>query len=102
MNKFKFYIFYLLIISAVTSCGTVKKAFDSERKNSSDEFLVEKKSPLSLPPEFNELPVPDNNSVKVENKENEIKNLILENKEDLPKNQKINKNLELLILEKIN
>ena len=102
MNKFKSYIFYLLIISAVTSCGTVKEAFDSERKNSSDEFLVEKKSPLSLPPEFNELPVPDNNGVKVENKENEIKNLILENKEDLPKNQKINKNLELLILEKIN
>ena len=52
-------IFVLIILSLlISSCNTVKKAFDAERKNSSEEFLVEKKSPLSMPPKFDELPVP--------------------------------------------
>ena len=41
-----------------TGCSSVKSAFDSGRKNGSEEFLVEKKSPLSMPPDFDELPVP--------------------------------------------
>jgi hypothetical protein len=41
-----------------SGCSSVKSAFDSGRKNASEEFLVEKKSPLSMPPDFDELPVP--------------------------------------------
>ena len=56
-------IIYFLILNAFivlffNSCSTVQDAFDPQRKNSSEEFLVEKKSPLSMPPNFNELPVP--------------------------------------------
>ena len=36
--------------------GQLKEGFKNQKKNSSDEFLVEKKSPLVMPPEFNELP----------------------------------------------
>ena len=46
-------IFVLVILSLlISNCNTVKKAFDPERKNSSEEFLIEKKSPLSMPPKF--------------------------------------------------
>ena len=58
MKKFKI-IFLILVTSFIlNSCGTVKDAFDPQRKNSSDEFLIEKKSPLSMPPDFEKLPKP--------------------------------------------
>jgi hypothetical protein len=34
----------------------MKSAFENQKKNNTDEFLVEKKSPLVMPPDFNELP----------------------------------------------
>ena len=38
----------LIIFSTIliSSCGSVQKAFDPQNKNTSEEFLVEKKSPL--------------------------------------------------------
>jgi hypothetical protein len=54
----------------------VKEGFSSQKKNNSDEFLVEKKSPLLMPPDYNELPIPNSENVN-ENKENDqIKDLI--------------------------
>ena len=58
----------------ITGCNSAKKAFDPQRKNSSEEFLVEKKSPLSMPPEFDELPIPSNQKV---DKESQISNIDL-------------------------
>ena len=57
MKKFKILATLLTFILFLNGCGTAKKAFSPERKNSSQEFLVEKKSPLALPPDFDELPV---------------------------------------------
>jgi hypothetical protein len=102
MNKLKYFFIYLLSIFLVSSCGTVKKAFDSERKNSSDEFLVEKRSPLSLPPEFDKLPMPNVKSYENDKTKNEIEILLSQPEEASTNNKIINKNLELLILEKIN
>ena len=49
-------LIYLLF--SFNSCGTIKEGFTNQKKNSSDEFLVEKKSPLVMPPDYSELPVP--------------------------------------------
>ena len=70
----------LIIFSTIliSSCGTVQKAFDPQNKNSSEEFLVEKKSPLSIPPSFEELPVPSNEKVNKESPINNIETLITE------------------------
>ena len=58
------------------SCGVIKEGFENPKKKSSDEFLVEKKSPLLMPPDYNELPIPNSENVN-ENKENDqIKDLI--------------------------
>ena len=53
---------------------------DPQRKNKTDEFLVEKKLPLSMPPDFEKLPIPKNEKVvKNENEENNLKKLIVNN-----------------------
>ena len=74
----------LIIISTVliSSCGSVQKAFDPQNKNTSEEFLVEKKSPLSIPPSFEELPVPSNEKVDKESQINNIESLITENNDN--------------------
>ena len=69
-NNFKHYF--------ISSCGSVQKAFDPQNKNTSEEFLVEKKSPLSMPPSFEELPVPSNEKVDKESQINNIESLITE------------------------
>ena len=49
-------ILLLNLILLIFSCGTVKEGFSTQKKNSADEFLVEKKSPLVMPPDFDDLP----------------------------------------------
>ena len=58
MTKIKILFLSFLISITLLGCSSVKQAFDSERKNSSDEFLVEKKKSLSFPPNYNDLPKP--------------------------------------------
>ena len=95
---------FLIIISTIliSSCGSVQKAFDPQNKNTSEEFLVEKKSPLSIPPSFEELPVPSNEKVNKENQINNIESLITEksNNEKL-ETLEPDKDFEQLILDKI-
>ena len=102
MSKFKKFILFNILLF-LTSCGTVKDGFMNQKKNNTDEFLVEKKSPLVIPPDFNELPIPKEKEEKTDTKKNEFKTLIskenIENKTDNNKN--VNKNLEESLLDKI-
>ena len=55
-------IYILTLIFFVTSCEgmkTAKKTLTGEKKNSTDEFLIQKKDPLILPPDYENLPSPD-------------------------------------------
>ena len=58
MKKTNPLISSLLILLFLNSCGTVAKGLGGGQKKGSDEFLVEKKSPLVLPPTFGDLPEP--------------------------------------------
>ena len=104
MNKLKKLIL-LNFILLLASCGTMKSAFENQKKNNTDEFLVEKKSPLVMPPDFDELPLPENINVKQdENKESDIKSLISNTKDSSSENQKNsnqNINFENSIIDKI-
>ena len=75
-------LFFLLnILIFFSSCGTVRDAFSNQKKNSSDEFLVEKKSPLVMPPSYGDLPVPkssENYDLNI-NKTKKIEGLITNN-----------------------
>ena len=98
-------ILYIFIVLFFYSCSTVKDAFDPQRKNSSEEFLVEKKSPLSMPPDFEKLPEPKaNQNSEIKEESNNVEELI---KGTQNQNNKSNvsvessSNLEESIIEKI-
>ncbi len=71
-------LFLLLIIISLYSCQNVKDALSGKKYESSDEFLIIKKNPLVLPPEFNKLPTPDDPEIKdrQEQVEAEIDNIL--------------------------
>ena len=71
MKKFNFFLILNLIFVMLTSCGTIKEGLSMQKKDNSDEFLVEKKSPLLMPPDFDELPVPNSDSSLNNNEKNE-------------------------------
>ena len=102
MKTFKILIFINLILVVLSSCATVKEGFKNQKKEGSDEFLVEKKLPLSMPPEFDELPIPSNEKV---DKESQISNidLLITEKDSTEKSEiiELDKDFEQLILDKI-
>ena len=81
MNKIFFLIAVLLILC---SCQGVKDALSGKKYENSDEFLVIKKNPLVLPPNFNDLPTPKDvaKSTQIETIENEIEDLLSSIKDD--------------------
>ena len=62
MKKTNPLIAFFLILLFLNSCGTVVEGLGGSKKKGSDEFLVEKKPPLVLPPSFGELPEPGKES----------------------------------------
>tara|TARA_B100000900_G_scaffold149820_1_gene127293 strand:+ start:252 stop:569 length:318 start_codon:yes stop_codon:yes gene_type:complete len=85
------------------SCGTVKEGFSNQKKNNSDEFLVEKKTPLVMPPNYNKLPEPKINQQEIKKEKNPIKSLLLQEEDDLNDNEidDNKKKIEDSLLEKI-
>ena len=104
MKYFKILIFFQLIFLLI-SCSTMKEGFKNQKKSSSDEFLVEKKSPLVMPPDYNDLPVPDQNKEISDIDENKIKELVSSNNNkenrEIDNSEEKKLNIENSILKKI-
>jgi len=102
IKNIKFLLLIILSGILLTNCGSVQKAFDPQNKNTSEEFLVEKKSPLSMPPSFKELPVPSNEKVDKKNQTNNIESLITKkNNNEKVETNGSDKDFEQSILDKI-
>ena len=56
---FKKIIYMFVLVFFTVSCGDVKRGITGGKQQSTDEFLVIKKDPLILPPDYENLPVPD-------------------------------------------
>ena len=94
----------LNLLLLLLSCGIVKEGFQNPKKKSSDEFLVEKKSPLVMPPNFNELPIPKRSQNNENSDDNKIKELLEDKETTLNNNLKTtetNNSLEENLIEKI-
>ena len=103
MKYLKILIFFKLIL-LLYSCSTIKEGFTNQKKSSSDEFLVEKKSPLVMPPDYNDLPLPDQNNEMAETNEDKIKDLVTKNNNEnaeMNNAEDGNSNIEQSILKKI-
>ena len=57
MKKNNIILIFLMML-VTSSCQTFKNAVSGSKQENSDEFLVQKKNPLVLPPDFDDLPVP--------------------------------------------
>ena len=70
---FRKIIYLSSILFLITACadtwGNVKRGLTGQKQNSTDEFLVEKKDPLVLPPNFEDLPVPSDSAIEEEETE---------------------------------
>ena len=96
-------IFIFKITLFLISCGVVREGFSNQKKNNSDEFLVEKKKPLVMPPNYDELPKPKTNQQLLKKENNPIKSLLLQ-ETDVANDNEMNdkgKKLENSLLEKI-
>ena len=102
IKNIKFSLLIILSTIFLSNCGSAQKAFDPQNKNTSEEFLVEKKSRLSIPPSFEKLPVPSNKKIDEEGQTNNIESLINEknNNEKLEADDS-DKDFEQSILDKI-
>ena len=102
MRHLKIFILSNLFLFLL-SCGTVREGFSNQKKNNSDEFLVEKKTPLVMPPNYNELPEPKINQQETEEEKNSIKSLLIQEDDILNDNEidDKDKKLEESLLEKI-
>ena len=63
MKKNNIYLILLMMFVTV-SCQSLKNAVSGVKPENSDEFLVQKKNPLVLPPDFDDLPEPFDKSAK--------------------------------------
>ena len=99
MKKF---ILIILIFNLLQSCSSVSEGFKLKKGNTGDEFLVEKKNPLVLPPNFNELPEPGKTEMSDQgNKSFEEKILINNTKNNSQEEKTSTKSTEELILKNI-
>tara|TARA_B100000029_G_scaffold509074_1_gene597446 strand:+ start:710 stop:1033 length:324 start_codon:yes stop_codon:yes gene_type:complete len=99
-------LFSLIVLFLITSCSntwdSVKRGLTGEKNTSTDEFLVEKKDPLVLPPNFEDLPEPSQalkSEEEIENFEKTLEGLSIETIET--DNTQSTKSSEQSILEKI-
>ena len=100
MKKF---ILLILMFAYLQGCSSVSEGFKLKKGNTGDEFLVEKKNPLVLPPNFNELPEPGKSRISETNNQDSFEGKIL-NTNTENKNQKENtttNSTEELILKNI-
>jgi hypothetical protein len=108
MKKTNPLIASFLIIIFLNSCGTIAEGLGGSKKKGSDEFLVEKKSPLVLPPSFGELPEPgkgpEENIVSDKKDTSDIEDIINQSysTSTSEKNNDTKNSIEQSIIKKIN
>ena len=96
----KFIILFFVFTLSVCGFGEVCKIMRNEKINTTDEFLVKKKDPLKLPPEYSDLPTPGSLKEEKKNEGQKIKKILkIENEKS--SNNSSSKNIEKSILDKI-
>ena len=60
MKKDNYPIFLLFFLLLFSGCQDVKKGFSGKKIDQGEEFLVIKKNPLVVPPDFEKMPLPKN------------------------------------------
>ena len=65
-------ILVIFFICFVSGCSSIKDTLSGVKKQNSDEFLVKKKDPLVIPPNFNDLPKPQTQNTEEDDEKKNI------------------------------
>ena len=100
-NQLKFFLVFIIFIF-LKGCGNsfseFKETMSGQKVTNTDEFLIKKKDPLVLPPEYEKLPLPKTGKQK--SNVNTIETVLKSNKTE-NSDSKVSTNLENLILEEL-
>ena len=97
-------IFFLVcIFTLLNACQAVQDGLAGNKNKNSDEFLIEKKNPLEIPPDFGALPVPNkknNQTNKAETIDQNIEKLF-QKKSTIENSKSKDKSAEDFVLKQI-
>ena len=96
MKKINFLLITSFVLVSCSGLSDAGKVLRNEKIRSTDEFLVKKRNPLVLPPDFNEIPEPGSMKNNKASEEEKIKKIL-----KAPKNKNANKNKSSSIEESI-
>ena len=100
-NISKFFLIFIIFIffeGCGNSWGEFKETMSGQKVTNSDEFLIKKKDPLVLPPEYEKLPLPKTDKQK--SNVNTVETVLKSNKTK-NSNSKVSTDLENMILEEL-
>ncbi len=96
----------VIIFFLLSACGgtldSVKRGLSGQKKVSTDEFLVEKKDPLVLPPGYHELPNPGQTEIDEDPDEQDISSILKVENNNQNTSSSESTDLEETSLKKIN
>ena len=83
-NTFKISLI-LIIVFILQGCANVKEGLSLKKKEGIDKFLIERKNPLTVPPDFSNLPKPKNqkDENKIDDKDIDLKKVLTETPGDI-------------------
>ena len=96
-------IFLVSTILFLNSCQAVKDGLAGNKNENSDEFLIEKKNPLEIPPDFGLLPEPKKKTDVTDRAEKIDENIekLLKNEKIIDKKKTTDKSAEDFVLKQI-
>ncbi len=102
-KTYKLSVILFLLLNFLTACQSVKEGFEGKKKSqSAEEFLIEKKNPLVLPPDFSKLPIPKSETTSISENEFDLESIIKGNSNNKKSSEtKSSSSIEKSILEKI-
>jgi len=106
MKKINLLFNALIFLSLfLTSCQSIKDGLSGSKQENSDEFLVQKKNPLVVPPDFMKLPKPKEEASNTEDtiidEQTDIQKILNINTETNNSSEKIFGKTEEFVLENI-
>ena len=76
INKVALSLVFSFFLNSCGGLSDVGKTLRNEKINSTDEFLVKKREPLVLPPDYDSLPEPRSEKLSSRNKEKNINQIL--------------------------
>ena len=95
------FLLVFFTVSCADSFDSIQRGLTGSKKTSTDEFLIKKKDPLILPPDYENLPTPDERIAATEEISNFEKSLETTIEASIEDNSPTSSSVEASILKKI-